>query len=308
MNQYTFIVNPSAGKGAGKKVFRSLEGELARKGIRYDLVETTGPGHATEAARKAGTPVVVSVGGDGTINEITNGLSGSGRTLGIIPAGSGNDFIKSVHVPGKPLRALETLIHGFVRTVDIGSVRCTPAKEGGGNFEPRLFVNGVGAGFDAAVAARTREIRFLSGTALYVLAVLQTLGKYTPPLFTIDSNGYRREAKGLLIAIGNGTCAGGGFYLTPDARVDDGVLDICSVDDKNIFQILSLMPRVMRGKHHNVPGVNFFREKKLTITAEEPFFVHADGEIVGANVRRVEVGLISSRLQVISGRDAERNN
>jgi diacylglycerol kinase (ATP) len=137
--------------------------------------------------------------------------------------------------------------------------------------------------------------------------VLQTLGKYTPPVFNIESEGFTRRAKGLLIAIGNGTCAGGGFYLTPDARVDDGVLDICSVDDKNILQILSLMPRVMRGKHHNVPGVKFFREKALTITAEEPFFVHADGEIVGANVRRVEIGLISSKLTVIAERNAERN-
>jgi diacylglycerol kinase (ATP) len=307
MNKYTFIVNPTAGKGAGKKVFRSLEGALKEKGIAYQVVETTGPGHATQAARTADTPVVVSVGGDGTINEVANGLSGSGKHLGIIPAGSGNDFIKSVHISGKPLRALETLMQGSVRTVDIGSVRCTPTKEGAGNFEPRLFVNGVGVGFDAAVAARTREIKYLSGTALYVLAVLQTLGKYTPPTFNIESVGFTRQTKGLLIAIGNGTCAGGGFYLTPDARVDDGVLDICSVNDKNIFQILSLMPRVMRGKHHNVPGVTFFREKALTITADEPFFVHADGEIVGANVRRVEVGLISQKLSVISERDAEHS-
>jgi YegS/Rv2252/BmrU family lipid kinase len=300
MKQFTFIVNPAAGKGAGKKVFSSLLGELERRSASYEIIETTGPGHATDAARAAATPVVVSVGGDGTVNEITNGIAGSTKSLGIIPAGSGNDFIKSVGVPRRPLQALQTLLRGVTRPVDIGTVRCTPTRDGGGNFEPRLFVNGVGVGFDAAVAARTREIPYLSGTALYVLAVLQTLGKYAPPNFKIQFDGSSHEGRGLLIAVGNGKCAGGGFYLTPDASVDDGLLDICSVDNKNIFQILSLMPRVMRGKHHNVPGVKFFRKKRLTISADEQFYVHADGEIVGANVRRVELGLHSSRLAVIS--------
>jgi len=300
MNHFTFIVNPSAGKGAGMKVFHSIQGELDARSIPYDFTETTGPGHATEAARRSGSPTVVSVGGDGTINEIANGLAGSEKCLGIIPAGSGNDFIKSVNVPRKPLSALQTLLEGGRRSVDIGTVRCSYSKAGGGNFEGRLFVNGVGAGFDAAVAARTREIRYLSGTALYVLAVLQTLGKYATPSFTIQSDSFTREAKGLLIAIGNGRCAGGGFYLTPDASVDDGLLDVCTVDDKNIFQILRLMPLVMRGRHHNVQGVKFFREKRLTIFADEQFYVHADGEIVGASVRRVEIGLHSSQITVIS--------
>jgi diacylglycerol kinase (ATP) len=308
MSQFTFIVNPSAGKGGAKKVFAAIQTELDGRKIPYEFVETTGPGHATEAARSAATPAVVSVGGDGTINEVVNGLNGSSTCLGIIPAGSGNDFIKSVGVPRKPSLALGVLLEGNKRTVDVGTVRCAPGKEGGGNFGTRLFVNGVGVGFDAAVAARTREISYLSGTALYILAVLQTLGKYTPPRFNIRSATYSREARGLLIAIGNGQCAGGGFYLTPDASVDDGLLDVCSVDEKNIVQILSLMPKVMRGKHHNVPGVKFFRSKDLVISADEPFYVHADGEIVGVNVRRVEIGLRPTRISVISPRGHEKGS
>jgi YegS/Rv2252/BmrU family lipid kinase len=300
MKEFTFIVNPAAGKGSGNHVFRSIQSELEKRNIEFNLVETTGSGHATAAARNADTATVVSVGGDGTINEVVNGLSGSTKNLGIIPAGSGNDFIKSIGVPRKPLLALQTLLNGVKRAVDLGTVRCTESKEGGGNFEPRLFVNGVGVGFDAAVAARTREIRFLSGTPLYVLAVLQTLGKYIPPEFTILSESFTRTSRGLLIAVGNGKCAGGGFYLTPDAAVDDGLLDVCSVDNKNIVQILSLMPRVMRGKHHNVAGVKLFQEKRLSIAAAEPFYVHADGEIVGAGVRRVEIGVHTSHLSVIS--------
>jgi len=300
MNQFTFIVNPSAGKGGAKKVFNAIRSDLDGRRIAYEFVETTGPGHATDAARRAATPAVVSVGGDGTINEVVNGLNGSTARLGIIPAGSGNDFIKSIGVPRRPSHALSVLLEGNTRTVDVGTVRCTPGKEGEGNFGTRLFVNGVGVGFDAAVAARTREIGYLSGTALYILAVLQTLGKYTPPRFTIRSAAFSREARGLLIAIGNGQCAGGGFYLTPDAAVDDGLLDVCSVDEKNIFQILRLMPKVMRGKHHNVPGVKFFRSNELVISSDEQFYVHADGEIVGANVRRVEIGVRAGQINVIS--------
>ena len=299
MSQFTFIVNPEAGKGDGKKVFAALERELKERDVSYRTVVTTGPGDATRAAAEASTPVVVSVGGDGTLNEIANGMAGTARSLGIIPAGSGNDFIKSVGVPRRPGDALQVVLTGKPRPVDVGTVRCTVEKEGGGNSVPRLFVNGVGVGFDAAVAARTREIPLLGGTALYLVAVFQTLGRYTAPVFRMEGEHVRRNAPALLIAIGNGTCAGGGFYLTPDASVDDGMLDICAVDDKNVLEILKLMPRVMRGKHHDVPGVKFFRDNRFTIDADAQFYVHADGEIVGANVRRVEIGVIGSHLNVI---------
>ncbi|HUI08791.1 MAG TPA: diacylglycerol kinase family protein [Bacteroidota bacterium] len=300
MNSYTFIVNPRAGKGDGRAVFASLRTEIERSGISCTVVMTERPGHATQAAREAVTPVVVGVGGDGTLNEIANGLSGTTRMLGIIPAGSGNDFIKSVGIPRRPLDAFRVLLAGRSRTVDAGTVRCAEQRGGGGNSPPRLFVNGVGAGFDAAVAARTRDIPLLGGTPLYLAAVFQTLGHYAAPAFRLEGEHVQREAPSLLIAVGNGVCAGGGFYLTPDASIDDGLLDICAVDDKNVLEILKLMPRVMRGKHHNVPGVNFFRDTNFTITADTRFYVHADGEIVGENVRRVEIGLLKSHLSVIA--------
>jgi len=300
MNRFTFVVNPEAGKGEGKKVFAALERELKTRGVDYLAVVTTGPGDATRAAREASSPHIVAVGGDGTINEIANGMAGGTGALGIIPAGSGNDFIKCVGIPRRPLDALDVVLTGKPRPVDVGTVRCTVEKEGGGNSVPRLFVNGVGVGFDAAVAARTREIPLLGGIALYLAAVFQTLGRYTAPTFRMEGEHVNREAPALLIAVGNGTCAGGGFYLTPDASVDDGLLDICAVDDKNVLEILRLMPRVMRGKHHNVPGVKFFRDRNFVITADTQFYVHADGEIVGANVRRVEIGLLKGKLAVLA--------
>ena len=299
MNTFTFIVNPTAGKGAAARLVEPLRAELERRAVEYELITTTRPGHATAAARLSKGSVVVAVGGDGTLNEVANGLSGPNKTLGIIPAGSGNDFIKSVGIPPKFLPALDILLRGERRSVDLGTVSCGPPE---GNSPPRYFVNGVGIGFDAAVAARTREIKFLGGNALYIVAVLQTLGKYVPPRFTLSIDHETRVSNNLLIAVGNGRCAGGGFYLTPDAIVDDGLLDICMVGVKTIPQILSLMPKVMKGKHHGVPGVTFLREKGLTVSAEEPFFVHADGEIVGDGVHDVQVGILPGRLLIICGR------
>ncbi len=297
MSAYTFIVNPTAGNGTAARLLDPLRSSLDARGIDYELVTTSRPGHATAAARLSKAHVVVAVGGDGTLNEVANGLSGPGTAMGIIPAGSGNDFIKSVGIPPKFLPALEILFNGTARSVDLGTVSC---GEDPGNSPLRYFVNGVGIGFDAAVAARTRAIRFLGGNALYIMAVFQTLGKYVPPRFTVSMNGATSQSRNLLIAIGNGPCAGGGFYLTPDAQVDDGLLDICMVDEKSILQILSLMPKVMKGKHRNVPGVSFHREKGITVSAAEPFYVHADGEIVGVNVHRVDVGILPGRLSVIA--------
>ncbi len=170
-------------------------------------------------------------------------------SIGIIPAGSGNDFIKSLRYPKRLADALDIVLAGKVRRVDAGIVTCTAATPDESTVEThhRLFLNGVGVGFDATVAAKMRTIRYLSGTAVYLLAVLQTLGKYKAPHFTIAIDGAERVGHNLLIAIGNGRCAGGRFYLTPDAVVDDGLLDLCVVKDVGVARILRLMPLVMVG-------------------------------------------------------------
>jgi YegS/Rv2252/BmrU family lipid kinase len=299
MNQFTFILNPEAGKGSAERTWRRLEPLLAGSGIRYDLLRTTSEGDAVQLARNASGQCVVAVGGDGTVNEIANALAGSEKTLGVIPAGSGNDMIKSIGVPVETEAAFEVLLSGKKIVMDVGTVRCSGGDEmlpAAGESEVRCFVNGVGVGFDAAVAVRTRQIRFLSGTALYLLAALQTLGKYDSPFYDVAFDGKRRRSRNLLMAIGNGVCAGGGFYLTPDARVDDGLLDLCVIERASVARILLLMPSAMRGKHGPAKEVNFYKAKEITISSETPFYVHADGEIVGRQVRSVELGIVPSSL------------
>lgn len=300
MSTYSIILNPEAGKGQGRRLLPRVEEGFRSRGARYELLQTKEPGDATRLAAEARGDVIVAVGGDGTVNEIANGLLENPRPLGVLPAGSGNDFIKAIKVPRKLPAALEVLFRGQTFPIDVGFVR-TGDRQEGRNSPGRHFVNGVGIGFDAAVAAKTAEIRFLTGLPLYLAAVFQTLGKYEPPKFSMVIDGRRRDSSNLLIAIGNGPCAGGGFYLTPDARIDDGLFDVCLIDPVSIPTILRLMPKVMVGKHQKEKQVKFLRAKEISMTAETRFYVHADGEIVGRDVTSVQVSMREKALTVIGG-------
>jgi len=304
VTDFTFIVNPVAAKGAAARVGERLRKVLAVRDIAHEILYTEYPGHAAKLARGSNARVIVSVGGDGTVNEVTNGIVGSGKTLGIIPAGSGNDLIKSLNIPADIEKAVETVIHGTVRPVDVGHVQCSPERSEGTprvNGDGRYFLNGVGIGFDAAVAARTAEIPYLRGVLLYIAAVFQTLGKYQPPDFVVAYGHGERKFSGLLVAIGNGRCAGGGFYLTPRAQPDDELLDICMVKAVPLLKILRLMPKVMKGAHEGDPDVEIVQSRKVTVTGSIPFYVHADGEIVGRNVKGVSAELVDARLPVLVG-------
>ena len=299
MSHYSIILNPVAGKGESLKILPRVEEAFRSRALSYDLHTTTAPGEATRLARQASGDIVVALGGDGTVNETANGVIGSGKTLGVIPAGSGNDFIKAAKIPRKLPSALETLFAGHASAFDVGYVETSDGKGGG---TARYFTNGVGIGFDAAVAVKTAELRFLTGIPLYLAAVFKTLGKFTPPHFAMEFDGEKRESTNLLIAIGNGPCAGGGFFLTPDAIPDDGLFDVLLVDAVSVPTILRLMPRVMLGKHRNAKEVKFLRAKRIHLNSQTEFYVHADGEIVGRSVNSVVVSMREKAISVIGGR------
>ena len=296
MNSVDVIANPEAGRGAARAALSMVRPALEQRGIPYTLQLTREPGHATVLARESSASVVVALGGDGTVNEVANGLCGSHKTLGVIPAGSGNDFVKAAGLGTDPAAIVDMLVAGRTRMCDAGVV----STGSPGNSSPRYFVNGVGMGFDAAVAVRTSSIRYLRGTALYVVAVLQTLGKFEAPACAVSVDDVVQRSNNLLVAIGNGHSAGGGFLLTPDAVIDDGELDICIITGRSIPGILRIMPKVMRGKHRGERGVTLTRGRKINITSETPFFVHADGEIVGHDVQHVSVQIKPGALRIIT--------
>ncbi|MBI5474336.1 MAG: diacylglycerol kinase family lipid kinase [Ignavibacteriae bacterium] len=300
--KYTFVVNPNAGKGKGRKLLAALNVELKNRAVPHDVLTTEGTGHATKLAQESTSDIVVAVGGDGTVNEVANGLIGTDKILGIIPAGSGNDLVKSLGISKKFKEALAALFGGAAKRIDVATVTCWKnSADAPSTRSTRYFVNGVGIGFDAAVAERTNQMKSLSGIAVYVLAVFQTLGKYVAPTFKMCFDESQMESRKLLIAIGNGICAGGGFYLTPKAKIDDGYLDVCALDDFGIPDIVKIMPKVMRGAHEFSKGVEMFRSKRISVSSVQSFYVHADGEIVGRNVNAVEVAVIPRALGVIAG-------
>jgi diacylglycerol kinase (ATP) len=302
VHDYTFILNPMAGKGSGRRADELLEALLRGSGMKFKAWHTEAAGHATQLARQATTSHVVAVGGDGTINEVVNGLAGTDKILGIIPTGSGNDFIKSVGIPHAMKKALQVLQNGRVRPIDVGRVQTGRSSNGSIAYAPaRLFANGVGIGFDAAVARRVSEITGLRGTALYLLAVLQTLGRYRAPEFVVRADAEVWSRRQLLIAVGNGRCAGGGFYLTPDAKVDDGFLDVAVIEDIPIVKALRLIPGVMGGKPVTNTSVTYRRIKRLEVSSSQEFDVHADGEIVGREVHGVRLEIVPGVLKVVGG-------
>jgi YegS/Rv2252/BmrU family lipid kinase len=301
--KYAFIVNPIAGRGRGTQLLGWLKETVSREKIDHEIFVTQKRGEGIDLARHCNAEIVVAVGGDGTLNEVVNGILGSGKKMGVLPSGSGNDLVKSLAIPKDPSEAWKILTNCIARPIDVGLVtwRCWEGISQQKRVSyTRCFVNGLGIGFDAAVARKATKIRHFSGTLLYLAAVLLTLREYRSPVFDISA-GDHHESRGrkLLIAVGNGACAGGGFYLTPRAQPDDGLLDMCVIDDLSLPGVLRLIPRVMKGRHLNRTGIVYHQRDSYTVSSTEPFAVHADGESLVGDAVSLEIGLHKSSLFVI---------
>lgn len=289
-----FIVNPVSGNGRTRKILPHLVGIAKKLGINFDLQLTEAPEHATELANDASNKfdVMVAVGGDGTVNEVAAGAIKSKNVMGVIPTGNGNDFVRAL---GK-LKSLHEYIHrvisGKVKSIDIGSISI-----GGKDF---VFVNGIGAGFDAEVARETLNINRLRGISRYLYAVIKTLSKYKSSLMKIEIDGRAVEQKTFLVAIGNGISAGGGFLLTPHALLDDGLLDICAVSDVSVARVLRLIPKVIKGMHEKYPEVSMNKAKHIRIQSETPVSIHRDGEVSLEKVNDIDVHIIPQGLKIIA--------
>ncbi len=260
-----------------------LERELIRRGVMFVLEETEYPGHAVELARAAahrGAPIVVAAGGDGTIHEVANGLlrarddGAPGRSaLGMIPIGTGNDFVKAA-LGGKSRKlAYDAIGGGRTRDLDVGRAEW----DGGVEY----FVNGIGTGIDVEVVRQMRRLPRLHGMVSYMVALVRALARFDAIPLRIRIDGDAAEQKVMIIAVGNGHCLAGGFHVFPGARPDDGTLDTCVVEELNFLEILRTLPRVMRGKHVGMPKVLMGKATEVEISAvgDEPLFFQLDGEL-----------------------------
>ena len=222
---------------------------------------------------------------NGLIQAAEGGIAG---ILGIIPIGSGNDFLKMLDIPTDLEGACRRLKEGGTRLVDAGRIG------------ERYFTNSVGIGFDAVIAMQARKIKWLTGLPLYLLATLWTLAlKYRTPQATISWDGGSLFQTVTMIAVTNGRCYGGGFWITPDAENDDGLLDVAIARGLSRLGILRLVPKVMKGTHVDQKAVTMARAKRVVVDLTQPLPVHADGEIVHTGTQHVEIEVLPQRLRVI---------
>ena len=299
------ILNPISGMGRAIKVWPLIETALHSSGIDFDLVRTQAQRHAitiAEQAKRDGYEWLIAVGGDGIVHEIVNGMMRAtngepGGILAVIPVGSGNDFAKMVSLKaGDWEEAIRRIVAGRTRWFDVGKITADKPAEGGDDV--RYFANTFDTGFGAQVAKHS-HIPILTGTAMYLVAILKTLADYSVPRLKIQFPDQVIEQTSTMTVATIGRCFGGGFWITPQAEVDDGLLDVMIADGLGRIGILSLLPKVMKGTHVGDPRVKFFRAPRIVIASPDPLAVEADGEIPWTDAHRLEIEALPKRLQII---------
>lgn len=257
----------------------------------YEIKVTQKIGDAELIAKKAQTAdffTIVSVGGDGTLHEVVNGMIGGRQKLGIVPAGTGNDFARSLSIPFNIRGAIENLVHGKAAPIDLGSLN------------DRYFVNFCSVGLDALIAEEANKIkRYFSGNYSYIMGVVKALGKFKSlnVELIIDDIKYNEEI--MLVAVCNGAYYGGGMNIAPQAKVSDGQFDICVVRKMSKLKLLCLFPTIFKGKHIKYDEVKIYRGKNIQIFSKEDMHVNADGDIV--NSRPVKFEMVHNKMELIVG-------
>jgi YegS/Rv2252/BmrU family lipid kinase len=300
MGSVRVILNPAAGRGYGARVEPKMRQCLEAEGVDFEMVRTQGPWHAVELAARAaedGCETIVAAGGDGTANEIINGLmmaphSGGTRRMGVIPAGSGSDFATGIGLPTDLQEACRRIASGRCKTIDIGRVSI-PGQE------PRYFGNVVGVGFDGAVLIETLKMKRLRGLALYLLAVLKTIFmNFEAPMTTIEYDGERMDLPAMLVSVTNGPREGGGFLIAPDAKPDDGLFDVCIAHEVSQLTMLRLLPHFLKGTHVNLDPITMVQARQVSISSPDGLIAHVDGEVLCTDAPWIRCEILPGALNV----------
>jgi len=300
------IFNPVAGKGKAVKHYPGIERFLHGRALDFEIFLTKAPGHAQEIVRNLPLEpddITVAVGGDGTCNEVVNGLLTHSPALptpplfGVLPAGRGNDFSSTPGIPKEFEKALEFLVAEKVRPLDVGLVK-------GGFFpEGRYFVNGVGIGFDTRVGFEAEKLKIKSGIT-YALGWLITIARYEPsPVVRIRYDDNKMTLQALIISIVNGRRMGGRFYVGPNAVLDDGLLDICfSRHQPSRLKLLKIGYHYAKATQSQCSGIYTGRGSFFHLEAlEGGMAAHCDGETVCYQGKELEISCIPGALRLVGG-------
>jgi diacylglycerol kinase (ATP) len=302
------ILNPMARRGAGGRLRPWIERELDRRRVPFDLVQTEGPGHARELARNAvdaGIHGIVAAGGDGTAHDVVNGIMNAsangdapaGVALGLLPLGTGNDFVKNVPGAGTRQQAIAALAAGRTTPLDVGVCGWDGTSE--------YFLNAMGTGIDVEVLRRLRRSRVVPGPVSYVSALLRALATYRPMAIELTVAGEVVSRRIMNLAVCNGTSIGGTFLLCPDSRADDRLLDACLISEMSVLRNARMVPRVITGTHVGRHGVTMFRAASMHLRLVDagPLPFQVDGELRRADdsAAGIHVAVAAARINVIRG-------
>ncbi|MBN2490498.1 MAG: diacylglycerol kinase family lipid kinase [Planctomycetes bacterium] len=298
------IHNPAADRGRSAGRLPEIRACLDPYGT-VDLAQTARGGDATRLAAQAlgqGYDVIAACGGDGTVNEVVNGMisrpgpverKAGGSALGIIPVGSGNDFAWGLGVNRNLRESCARLFTEHARCIDVACLRDHRGQT-------QYFCNGVGLGFDAVVAREAGRIRCLGGFWKYLAGVLRAVASCRPASATVRYDGETIAGRILMVNVFNGRRSGGGFRVTPGAVMDDGYLDVCIVPEMNRLSMLGLIPKVLRGSHGTDRRIRMVRGRHIVVEIPGGLAMQIDGEIRSEPVRHVEVRVLQDQLRVIA--------
>lgn len=304
MTRLMIVANPVAGAGAGARAILKVERWMAEHRVDFDLVRTERPWHGAEIAKEAassGVEVVVSLGGDGTANEVLNGLvearlAGKGvSAMGVVGAGRGSDFAHTVGIPKELESACQVLVEGRRRKIDIGRV------VGGLYPQGRYFGNCVGVGFDAITTIEAVKLPRWGGFLSFLVAVLKTIFLYNKaPVSTVEYDGKTLTQPSLMISVMNGRRLGGGFFMAPKAEPDDGLFDLCIAHEVSRARVFGLIPHFLRGTQSTQKEITSGQAARISITAVKGVLpAQTDGEILCIDGKRLDIELLPRQVEVV---------
>lgn len=262
------LVNPSSAGGKTLKQLPQVEAALDARRVEFRVQRTKGVEHGVESALAAveGGELPVVMSGDGLVGAVGGAMAGSEVPLGIIPGGRGNDLARVLGIPSEPEAAVEVLLAGESRRIDVGEAN------------GKRFLGIVSVGFDSEASRVANETKFLRGNLVYVYALVRTLIGWKPARFTIAIGEQRHRATGYFVCVANGKAYGGGMYIAPDADLEDGEFDVVTIGQVGKLRFVANLPKVLKGTHLADEEVTVVRARRLQISASRAFPVYADGE------------------------------
>jgi diacylglycerol kinase (ATP) len=313
MTKYLVIVNPVSGRGNGERSVPLIEAALRGYGLDFHLVRTERVWHAAELAQQAardGYDVVAAAGGDGTANEVLNGLmlakeeGHGGVAMNVISVGRGNDLAYGMVMPKGVEAGCKVLAQDHRRVVDVGKLTAPSYGEPlypGVREYGRYFGNCVGIGFDAVVGFEALKVKWLSGFPSYIVGTLKTVFLYyRAPLLRIEHDAETTTQPCLMVSTMNGRRLGGGFFMAPEGEPDDGWLDCCIVQGVSRTRVFSLIPHFTKGTQATQPEVKMVRARRIVITAEQGVIpAHIDGETVCTEGKQLTLELLPRQIEAI---------